>query len=78
MGSSTFQSSAQLLPGNSFSLQCWGSLTFWCGPPDPYLWLMDPDPTPDPTPFFNDFKDVKKKISYFFLITYPQVHHLQS
>jgi hypothetical protein len=34
---------------------------------------MDPvsDPTPDATPFFNDFKDVKK-ISYFFLITYPQ------
>jgi hypothetical protein len=30
--------------------------------PDPYLWLMDPDPAP----FFNDFKDVKKK--YFFPI----------
>jgi hypothetical protein len=39
----------------------------------------DPDPTPDPTPFFNDFKDVKKNFfSYFFFITYPQVHHLQS
>jgi hypothetical protein len=46
------------------------------GSPDPYLWLMDPDTTP----FFNDFKDVKKIFfsSYFFLITYPQVHHRQS
>jgi hypothetical protein len=25
----------------------------------PYLLLMDPDPTPDPTPFFSDFKDAK-------------------
>jgi hypothetical protein len=34
----------------------------------------------DPTPFFNDFKDLfkKKLFSYFFIITYPQVHHLQS
>jgi hypothetical protein len=31
---------------------------------------MDPDPTPDPTPFFRDFKDAKKFI--FFLKTYPQ------
>jgi hypothetical protein len=58
--------------------QCWGSLKFWCGSgsPDPYLWLMDPDPTPS----FNEFKDLKKKISCFFLITYPQVpvHHFQS
>jgi hypothetical protein len=52
--------------------------------PDQYLLLIDPDPdpTPDLTTFFNDFKDlIKKKIykkSYFFLITYPQVHHLQS
>jgi hypothetical protein len=27
-----------------------GDLTFWCrsgsGSPDPYLWLMDPDPIP--------------------------------
>jgi hypothetical protein len=40
--------------------QCWGSVTFWCGSgsPDPYLWLMDPDP--DPASFFNDFKEVKK------------------
>jgi hypothetical protein len=44
------------------SQQGWGSVTFWCGSgsPDPYryLWLMDL--TPYPTPFFNDFKDVKK------------------
>jgi hypothetical protein len=34
--------------------------------PDPYVWLMDP------TPFFNDFKDVKKIISsIFFPVTYP-------
>jgi hypothetical protein len=39
----------------------------------------DPDPTPDPTTFFNDFKDlIKIHFSYFFLISYPQVHHLQS
>ncbi len=41
---------------------------------------MDPDPTPDPTPFFSDFKDAKKekKIPYFFLMTYPQAHYLLS
>jgi hypothetical protein len=39
---------------------------------------MDPDPTPDPTPFF-DFKDAKKKkFSYFFLITYPQAHYFKN
>jgi hypothetical protein len=40
----------------------------------------DPDPTPDPTPFFIDFKDAKKNliIFIFFLITYPQAHHVQS
>ncbi len=29
---------------------------------------MDPDPIPDPTPFFGDFKDAKKKkkFPYFF------------
>jgi hypothetical protein len=31
-----------------------------------YLWLMDPDTTPDPAPFFINFKDGKKK--YFFPI----------
>jgi hypothetical protein len=40
---------------------------------------MDPDPTPDPTNFFIDFKDAKKKkFSYFFLITCPQAHRLQT
>ncbi len=41
---------------------------------------MDPDPTSDPTPFFSDFKDSKKNYfgPYFFLITYPQAHYLQS
>jgi hypothetical protein len=53
-------------------LQCWGTVTFWCGSgsPDPYLSLMDPvpnlDPTPDPTPFFNDFKDVNKIVFFLF------------
>ncbi len=42
---------------------------------DPYLSLMDRDPTP----FFSDFKDVKKKLFHiFFLKIYPQAHHLQS
>ncbi len=41
---------------------------------------LDPDPTPDPTYFFIDFKDATKNIffSYFFLITCQQAHHLQS
>jgi|LakMenE18May11ns_1017448.scaffolds.fasta_scaffold9653836_1 hypothetical protein len=62
------------------SVQCWGSVTFWCGSgsvsPDPYLWLMDPDPTP----FLIGCKNAKKKYfySYCFLITCPQAHHLQS
>ncbi len=70
-------------------LQCWGSVKFWCGSgsgsPDPYLWLIDPDPAPDPDPnpdpttFFNDFKDLRNKKNFiFFLIAYPQVHHLLS
>ncbi len=62
--------------------QCCGSMKFWygSGSPDPYLWLMDPDPTSDPTPFFIDFKDAKKYFfPYFFLfLTCPQAHHLQS
>jgi hypothetical protein len=41
---------------------------------------MDPDPTPDPTPFFIDFKDAKNIffLHIFFLITCPQAHHIQS
>jgi hypothetical protein len=41
-----------------------------------------PNPSPDPTSFFCDFKDAKNNfvIWYFFLIvtTYPQAHYLQS
>jgi hypothetical protein len=39
---------------------------------------MDPDP--DPTPFFSDFKDAKKKyfFPYFFLLTYSQAYSFQS
>jgi hypothetical protein len=36
---------------------------------------------PDSTPFFIDFKDAKmKNINFFifFLMTFPQAHHLQS
>jgi hypothetical protein len=45
--------------------------------PDLYLWLMDPYPAPDPTPFFSDFKD-EIKIHIFLLITYPQALYLRS
>jgi hypothetical protein len=38
----------------------------------------DPDPTPDLTLIFSDFKDATKKLSYFFLITYPQARYLKS
>ncbi len=31
---------------------------------------MDPDLTPDPSPFYSGLKDAKKKFSYFFLISY--------
>ena len=51
--------------------QCWGSVTF-SGSADSYLWPMNPDPTPDPTTFFSDFKDEKKFSLHFFLLTYPQ------
>ncbi len=69
------------LPFNSSSV---GDLWHLGTNPDPYLWLMDsdlaPDLTPDLTPFFSDFKDTKNYFfsSYFFLITYPQAHYLQS
>jgi hypothetical protein len=35
---------------------------------------MDPYPTPDPTPFFNDVKDVKKIIvfSFFSFLSTPK------
>ncbi len=46
--------------------QCWESVKFWGGSVsmDPYLRLTDPDT--DPTPFFNDFRDAKKKILFIF------------
>ncbi len=73
-GNNTFFSHFCLCVLNSVG---WGSVIFRCGSgsPDPYLLLMDPnlDPTSDPTPFFGDFKDAKKKF-----ITYPQAHYLQS
>ncbi len=56
--------------------QCWEP---WHFDADPHRWLMDPDPSPDPTPFFSNFKDAKNYfLSYFFLITYPQAHYLRS
>ncbi len=69
--------------------QCWGAVTFWCrsGSADKQLLLMDPvpvldrdpAPTPDPTPFFSDFKDANKFfLSLFFFIIYLQGHYLQS
>ncbi len=55
-------------PPYNITMQCWGPLTFWSGSTsgsaDPYLWLKEPDPTPDPLPFFGDFKEAKN----FFLI----------
>ncbi len=58
-----------------YLLQCWGSVTFWCessGSPDPYLWLMDP------TSFSLILRmQINNVFSHFFLITCPQVHHLQ-
>ena len=47
---------------------------------DPLVRGTDPDPVPDPTSFFIDFKDATKNIfvSYFFLITCQQAHHVQS
>jgi hypothetical protein len=42
--------------------------------------VADPDPSPDPTPLFSDFKDANKIIffSYFFLLTKRQALYLQS
>ncbi len=61
--------------GMLWVVTCWrGS-----GSADPYLWLMDPDPTPDPAPFFSDFKDERKLIfSTFFPLTHSQAHSLSS
>ncbi len=37
---------------------------FGSGSADPYLWLTDPNPTLDPSPFFTNFKDAKKIIFF--------------
>ncbi len=55
-------------------VQCWRSVTFWCGSgsSDPHLGLVDQDPTPDSTPLFSDFEEQNNFFKYFFLITNPQ------
>ncbi len=46
---------------NSF-IQCWGSVTFWCGSgsgtPELYLWLMDPDPDSNPAPIYSRWNKI--------------------
>ncbi len=39
--------------------------------PDQHPWLMDPDPTPDPTALFWEFKDAKKMFPIFFSYNLP-------
>ncbi len=59
-------------PGFLRSYAVLGIRDIWGADPDPYL-------SPDPTPFFCDFKDAKNSVLYiYFLITYPQAHYLQS
>ncbi len=36
----------------------------------PHLWLMDPDPTLDPTSFFSDFKDANKLMFFSIFFSY--------
>jgi hypothetical protein len=56
-----------------------GICDIWCGYGSVLLTVdPDQDPTPDTIPFFSDFKDAKNVFSYFFLITYPQLHYFQS
>jgi hypothetical protein len=46
--------------------QCSGTMTFWCGSgsADPCLWLMYPDPVPDPAIFVIDLQDASKKLIF--------------
>jgi hypothetical protein len=41
---------------------------------------MDPNPDPDQTSFFNEFKNVKKIIFFIFFFSFnlPTVHNLHS
>ncbi len=54
------------------TVQCSGSMTFWCGSgsADPCLWLMDPDADPYPSIFVIDLQDANKKLIFlkFFCI----------
>ncbi len=66
---------------------CAGDPWHFGADPDPWIRTLpltllltepDRDPTPDPTPFFSDFKDAKKLIfSHFFRKAYLQTHYLQ-
>ncbi len=53
-----------------FSVFC-GSMKFWYGSADSYLWLMDSDP--DPAIFVSDLQDVNKN-SQFFSYCFLKVH----
>ncbi len=71
--------------------QCWGSVTYWFGSGKPYLWLTDTVRIQVRIQLrtqlriwllFSETLRMQKKIfffsSYFFLITHPQAHYLQS
>ncbi len=59
----------------TFLSQCWGSVPFWCGSgsPDPYLSLMDPDPTLSSATLRRQNQIF---FSYFVLRTYLQAYYL--
>ncbi len=67
MASWTFATDTTWSSTKVLTKQCWGSVTFWwgSGSSDSYLWLMDPNPIPDATPFFSDFKDAKRIFHIF-------------
>jgi hypothetical protein len=55
-----------------FKNQCWGFVR------DILMRIRIPDLTPDPIPFFSDFKEPKQNFYFtFFLLTYPQAQNLQ-
>ncbi len=55
--------------------QCWirssGSVSQRYGSEDPDPHQNITDPTPDPTPFFGDFKDAKNYVHVFFFYNLP-------